>query len=372
MAKPGPLERANRVAVGALTLPFSLIHRASTEPLLTGTLLFALTRAPLKYRARLLKLLGDAGLSAERIVLLIKSLKYLLAIGLVRRLNQALTRLALNNWHVFTKPGAPFQWDQRTELVVVTGGCSGFGYEMVKGFSKHARVVILDISPVPEELKQLPGVDYYQVDLTDFSAIESTAETIRREHGDPTVLINNAGIANGTKVINSDAKLTDRIFKVNIASHFILIKEFLPGMLRAKKGHVVTIASMASFYATPGLVDYCCTKVAALFLSEGLRSELRGYYENGKCIQTTSVHPSWHATGIVKPLEAKLEQLGIKCDPASNVSDAVVEQVLAGRSGQIFMPRTEESRTRVRDWPLWLQDAVIYFQRVRDFDVSWK
>lgn len=40
----------------------------------------------------------------------------------------------------------------------------------------------------------VPGVHYYHLDVTDFAAIESTAETIRREHGDPTVLINNAGI----------------------------------------------------------------------------------------------------------------------------------------------------------------------------------
>ena len=40
----------------------------------------------------------------------------------------------------------------------------------------------------------MPGVYYYQLDVTDFAAIESTAETIRREHGDPTVLINNAGV----------------------------------------------------------------------------------------------------------------------------------------------------------------------------------
>lgn len=40
----------------------------------------------------------------------------------------------------------------------------------------------------------MPGVYYYQLDVTDFGAIESTAETIRREHGDPTVLINNAGV----------------------------------------------------------------------------------------------------------------------------------------------------------------------------------
>jgi len=100
-------------------------------------------------------------------------------------------------------------------------------------------------------------------------------------------LVNNAGIGTEASIIHSSAKATDRIFKVNIASHFILIKEFLPGMLEAKKGHIVTIASMASFMSAPGGVDYCCTKVGALYLHEGLRAELRDRYPNGKCIQTT-------------------------------------------------------------------------------------
>jgi|TARA_R110002003_G_scaffold2375_2_gene24197 short-subunit dehydrogenase len=61
----------------------------------------------------------------------------------------------------------------------------------------------------------------------------------------------------------------EKLFKVNLISHFVLIREFLPGMLRNKKGHVVTIASMASFVAAPGLLDYCCSKVGALYVSEG-------------------------------------------------------------------------------------------------------
>ena len=152
MSRPGPLERATRVVASSVTLPLNLVRYAATDPLLTGAFLAALTRAPLQYRLRLLKLLGDAGLSSDRIVLLIRSLKFLLAVGVVRRLNQALNKLALNGWHVFSKPGAPFDWESKSELVVITGGASGFGYEMVKGFARHARVVILDISDVPGEL----------------------------------------------------------------------------------------------------------------------------------------------------------------------------------------------------------------------------
>jgi len=366
MATPGPLERLNRVVLSGVTLPFGILRYAATEPVFTGSLLFALTRAPSQYRTRLLSFLRDRGLSSDRIATLVKALKVLLIIGVIRRINHALTRLALNMWH-FKKAGAPFRFGAsgKPELVVVTGGCSGFGYEMTKEFSKIARVVVLDISPVPPELDTNPDVHYYQLDLTNFAAIESIAEQIRKEHGDPSVLVNNAGIATATTVIDSDAKLTERIFKVNLACHFILIKEFLPAMLRAKKGHIVTIASMASFSATPGLVDYSCTKIGALYLHEGLRAELRDKYENGDCIQLTCVHPSWHNTGITKPFEHILQRHGVRTDPASNVSDAVVEQVLASRSGQIFMPRSEETKIRIRNWPIWLQDVAMYIHRKR-------
>ncbi|KIV82193.1 hypothetical protein PV11_04320 [Exophiala sideris] len=367
MAAPGLVERATGAVTAAVTLPIKVAGKVATEPILTGSLLLALTRAPEKYRGPLLRFLNSKGVSNAHIALLIKSLKYLLAIGVLRKLNTALNLLALNRWH-FSKPGTPFDFyaTSKPELIVVTGGCSGFGYEMVKGFSKHARVIILDISPVPAELEKIPGVHYYQLDVTDFAAIESTAEQIRREHGNPTVLINNAGVASATKIIDSDAQKTDRIFKVNLASHFILIKEFLPGMLRAKKGHVVTVASMASYYASPGLVDYCCTKVGALYLHEGLRAELRDYYENGDCIQLTSVHPSWHSTGIVKPYEAHLQKHGVRIDPASNVSNAIVEQVLAARSGQIYMPRSVESATGARNYPIWVHDVAAYIRRKRE------
>lgn len=99
------------------------------------------------------------------------------------------------------------------------------------------------------------------------------------------------------------------------------------------------------------------------FSITGLRAELRDRHPNGNTIQTTSVHPSWHKTGIIRGFEDKLASVGIRVDPASNVSDAVVEQVLAARSGRIFMPRSEEGNSGVRTWPIWLQDVVGYVHK---------
>lgn len=71
------------------------------------------------------------------------------------------------------------------------------------------------------------------------------------------------------------------------------------------------------------------------------------------------MHPSWHKTGIIKGFETKLADAGIVADPPSNVAKAVVEQVLAHRSGQIFMPRSEEGKSGTRGLPIWVQDVLL-------------
>jgi len=276
----------------------------------------------------------------------------------LKRVSQGLNSLSWNNW-TLGRSGAAFKFGPaKEELVIITGGSSGFGYEMVKGFSKVARVVALDIQDFPPELARLSDVHFYKCDITDTPAVEALCKEIRDTHGEATVLVNNAGIAIGKTVLETTNRECEKLFKVNLISHFVLIREFLPGMLSKKKGHIVTIASMASFVAGPGLLDYCCSKVGALFLSEGIRAECLTRYPGGEGICTTSVHPYWHATGIIKGAEKALNKHGIFPDPPSNVSNLVVEQVLKGRSGRLVVPKSEEGKTGLRNWPRWVQDLM--------------
>ena len=151
----------------AINFPIDTVKYASTEPVITAGLLYILTRGPPHIRQRLLapfhaNLLSKNG--AARVASLITILKFLTAIGVAKRISHSLNRLALNNW-TFGRPGAPFHFGgAKSELVVITGGSSGFGYEMVKGFSKSARVVVLDISPFPEELKRRESLKYRSYD----------------------------------------------------------------------------------------------------------------------------------------------------------------------------------------------------------------
>lgn len=140
----------------------------------------------------------------------------------------------------------------------------------------------------------MPQVHHYKCDLSDLGAISGIATQIRNRHGNPSVLINNAGIGGdpnmtrhshtrsdnsligeGKTLLDTSTEFVQKIMTINLTSHFVLIREFLPAMLDMKKGHVVGIASMASFVAAPGLVDYCVTKVGVLALHEGERYYMR-------------------------------------------------------------------------------------------------
>ncbi|KAF9698196.1 hypothetical protein EKO04_003486 [Ascochyta lentis] len=318
-----------------------------SEPLFTGGLLYLLTRGPPHLRARLLApfqstlpIFSNTPKGVARVATFITLLKILTTAGVLRRINQALNRLAWNNWSL-SRSGVGWVFGPaKQEVVLITGGSSGFGYEMVRSFSKHARVIAIDVSSFPTELDTLPGVHFYQCDITDTSALEALCGQIRKEHG-----------------TTSNAE-SQKLLQVNLFSHMVLIREFLPGMLAQKKGHIVSIASMASFVAAPGLIDYCISKIGALYLTEGIRAECLTHYPGGEGICTTSIHPSWHQTGILKNAGNQLEKQGIVPDPPSRVSDVVVEQVLNGRSGRICVPRNQERHMGIRNWPRWAQDLA--------------
>lgn len=150
-----PPEKPVNLFTKLLSFPIDTTKYAANEPVITGGLLYLLTRGPPHIRERILQpfqnnLLSKNGVA--RLATFLTVLKVLTGLGVAKRINQALNRLALNNWSL-GRPGAPFKFGPgKEELIIITGGCSGFGYEMVKGFSDKARIVVLDISPFPPEL----------------------------------------------------------------------------------------------------------------------------------------------------------------------------------------------------------------------------
>lgn len=141
------------------------------------------------------------------------------------------------------------------------------------------------------------NVSFYKSDITSTAAVKEVGDQIRANHGDPTVLINNAGVAfDGTILDEPEAKIR-ATYEVNTLAHFWMVKEFLPSMIKNNHGHVITIASMASFAALGEMADYSGTKASAMAFHESLTQELR-YWYNAPKVRTRYVVDTMACRGV--------------------------------------------------------------------------
>jgi short-subunit dehydrogenase len=204
---------------------------------------------------------------------------------------------------------------------------------------------------------ELRLVHYYQCDMTSRDDIHRAAEAIRSDLGPPSILVNNAGIGNAYTILDIPMENLRRLFEVNLLSHWSTVQEFLPDMLAKKKGHIMSVASLASFVSLAAAVDYSCTKSALLSFHEGLVQELKHRY---KCpqIKTTIVHPGWTKTAITAhpAIQAGLKSVGAKLLEAEDVAEAMVKRVIAARSGQLILGPSISPKLRAL--PTWLQELV--------------
>lgn len=322
-------------------------------PALTGALLFALTASPESFRESLLNQLKQY-ISPANITRAITALKWLLAIGLVRDSHAWLSELAQNNFRLSSEK---HRYDWPREIAVVTGGTGGFGSLMCKELAaKGVNVMCIDIrDDLPADIKSNPKIHYFKCDVTDRQAVADMAQRIRQLHGHPSILINNAGISGDGNMLEQTQESLEKIFKLNIISHYYTVQEFFPAMARNKKGHIVTIASVASFVSPPGLVPYANTKVAALGFHEGLQHEARIFHDAPE-IKFTVVHPTFAATPMAAPFMKDLEQARAKVIKPEMVSNAVVKQVLSCRGKQLIVAPGTSGVVYLRSLPYWLSN----------------
>lgn len=199
--------------------------------------------------------------------------------------------------------------DVSNDIVLITGGASGLGRLMAIKFAKLGSKVIiwdLNLAGLEETAKLIEEIrskkenvgkcHYYQVDITNRFDVYATAERIKQEIGDVSIVINNAGIVTGKRFLDCDDQRIVKTFEVNVIAHFWVIKAFLPSMMERNHGHLVSIASIAGHIGAYQLTDYCASKFAAVGLEESLRLELNCDGYDG--IHSTVVCPYYINTGM--------------------------------------------------------------------------
>ncbi|KAF2464415.1 NAD(P)-binding protein [Lindgomyces ingoldianus] len=261
---------------------------------------------------------------------------------LLGAINQWLSKKATNN---FVEDPT---WDWPNELAVVTGGSSGIGAEIVRGLVMHkVKTIILDINPPASK----------PVNLTSSSEACDAATIIKSTHGNPTILINNAGTGTAQTILSESESERRRVFEVNSLCHFTLVREFLPAMIERNHGHVMTVASTGSFYSQSQNVSYASSKASAMAFHEGLGQELRSRY-NARRVRTSIVYPDFVRTPLVEALTSKVSQFPLKIAEPSEIADEAVAAILSTYGHSIVLPRSMEYLALLRGLPLWIQRIV--------------
>ncbi|EJT45954.1 dehydrogenase/reductase SDR family member 8 precursor [Trichosporon asahii var. asahii CBS 2479] len=321
------------------------------NPAVSGALLLLLAgKGPEGLQEKLHEVLAHIPYDESTIKL---ALQILFGVGLVRNVNSKLSELAQNNWRWGPAPG----WNWPQEIAIVTGGSSGIGLGITERFAaKGIKVAVLDVQDFPKA-KLAPNVKFYKTDITDPVALKKSADQVRRDFGEPTILINNAGVTRPSTILDISHEFLNTIFKVNTICHWTTVKEFLPAMVKRNHGHVVTIASVASFVPLPGGADYSSTKASALAFHEALGAEIKFAYKAPNVL-TSIIHPNFVNTPLVADFKHVLDKGGIAFLTTDRVADDIVNHVYKRKSDQVIIPGSSTFLSTVRSWSNWLQIIV--------------
>lgn len=334
--------------------------RLVLSPFLTGPLLLSATYYPETVRqivssvAKHLPEQLGALLSSVPQSSAITALRVLVALGLIRTVNGALNTIASNSWRL----GAAKGWNWSNEIAVVTGGSSGIGKGIVERLvALGVRVAVFDIQDLPKEMQGDARIRFFHCDVTSSESVAAAADAVRRELGHPSILVNNAGIAKPMPILKTSEEYLRRIFGVNVMSLWFTTQQFLPRMIQLDKGHIVTVASIASFVALATAADYSATKAGALAFHESLASEIKHQYK-APSVLTSVIHPNFVKTPLLDDFSGRLERAGVRLLTSDRIADEVVAQIKSKRGGQLVIPSSATGISAIRGWPTWLQELL--------------
>jgi NAD(P)-dependent dehydrogenase (short-subunit alcohol dehydrogenase family) len=227
-------------------------------------------------------------------------------------------------------------------VVAITGGARGIGRAIAAELARAgARVGIgdLDLAAAEAAAAGIAGeVEAFEVDVTDRASVERFVDGVEERLGPLDVMVNNAGILLVGPFLEEDDFATERQLAVNVMGVVHGMRVALPRMLARGRGHVVNIASSASWVAPPGEVSYAATKHAVLALTDGVREEL-----DGSGVHVTGVYPGLVDTELAKGTKPPRASKWISPDDVARAVGAAIREPRP----DVFVPREFALSTRL-------------------------
>ena len=201
------------------------------------------------------------------------------------------------------------------KLAIITGASRGIGKAIAQKFAEHGANVICTATKLTEstakfenELKKL-GVNAktYAFDVADFDAVKKFADEVVKEFGAPDILVNNAGIAIDNLILRLNEEQWDKVMQVNLKSMFNTTKNFLPSMLRKRKGSIINLTSVVGLGGNAGQSAYAASKAGIVGFTKSIAKEI-----GSRNIRCNAIAPGYIETDMTAQLDEKARQEWIK------------------------------------------------------------
>ena len=230
------------------------------------------------------------------------------------------------------------------EIALVTGASRGIGAAIADHLAAQGATVIgtatteAGAEAIGARLAAQGGAGR-ALDVTDGAAVEALVDAIAKEFGPVSILVNNAGITRDQLLLRMKDEDWNAIIDTNLSSVYRTSKAVLRGMMKARKGRIVSIASVIGLTGNAGQANYAAAKAGIIAFSKSLAKEI-----GSRGITVNVVAPGFIQTDMTNALpesqkEALLGQIALgRLGAPSDIAAAV--GFLAGAAGAYITGET--------------------------------
>jgi 3-oxoacyl-[acyl-carrier protein] reductase len=216
------------------------------------------------------------------------------------------------------------------QIALVTGASRGIGAAIADTLAASGAKVIgtatsaAGAQAISERLAAHGGVGR-ALDVTDGAAVEALVDGIGAEFGAISILVNNAGITRDQLLLRMKDEDWQAILDTNLTSVFRTSRAVMRGMMKARKGRIISIASVIGLTGNPGQANYAAAKAGIIAFSKSVAREI-----GSRGITVNVVAPGFIDTDMTRGLpeeqrKALLGQIALgRLGAADDIAQAVL------------------------------------------------
>jgi len=221
-------------------------------------------------------------------------------------------------------------FDLSGRVAVVTGGNGGIGRAIALGLAQAgAAIAVLARNEeknqrVMDELAAIGVAGLaVKVDVSARAELKPALEKVEETLGPVSILVNNAGISVVAGVLDQTPENWDKVIETNLNACFLLSKLAARSMVNQRKGKIINMASMYSFFGSGFIPSYSAAKGALVQLTKSMAIELAPFN-----IQVNAIAPGWIETDLTAPVTTAASG-----SPQALLYQEIIRRTPAGRFG---------------------------------------